>query len=254
MPAHKLIELASRAGKGLSTLGSSIGRRCLACGRSLPPEERRRECCAACAAALQPRTSGYCPLCGSIYGDPIEPPGRCIHCQATGRPWDGFGFHNSYSGLLRELLIALKFHGELGYGRLLSGLLVSSFERHLAKGRFDLIVPVPMHEARLRQRGFNQSVELGRALAKRYGLALDCSALSRSKNTPPQAGLSRKERQQNLQGAFRSSEQRIAGKNVLLIDDIYTTGATVKACVSAIRKAGADGVSVLVLARAQESW
>lgn len=243
-----------RVAEGLGRFGFGIGRRCLACGQSLQPEERGRECCAGCSAALQPRTGGYCPLCGSIYGDAGEPPGLCINCITAGRPWDGFGFHNSYQGLLRELLIALKFHGELGYGRVLSGLLVSTFERHLGKSRFDLIVPVPMHEARLRQRGFNQSVELARGLAKRHRTALVCSALSRSKNTPPQAGLSRKDRQSNLQGAFRASGRRMAGKNVLLVDDVYTTGATVKACVSAIRKAGADGVSVLVLARAQENW
>jgi ComF family protein len=111
-----------------------------------------------------------------------------------------------------------------------------------------------MHESRLRQRGFNQSLEIARGLAKRQGTALACKALVRSKNTQPQTGLSRKERQHNLQGAFQAVEPDVTGRNVLLVDDIYTTGATLKACVAALRKAGAQGVSVLVLARAQENW
>ena len=254
MAADKAARLALRAAAKMGRLGFWLGRRCLACGQSLSGGEGLTGCCSQCAAALQPRLGGYCPLCGSVYAQSGEPPGLCLDCLAAGRPWDGFGFHHVYQGLLRDLILAWKFQGELGYSLLLRELLVSAFERHLHRERFDLVVPVPIHQARLRQRGFNQSLELARSLVRKQRIPLGANALRRWKNTPPQTGLSRRERQSNLRGAFRGSVEQIDGRSVLLVDDIYTTGATVKACAAAIRKAGARRVSVLVLARAMENW
>jgi ComF family protein len=115
-----------------------------------------------------------------------------------------------------------------------------------------VIVPVPLHPMRYLSRRFNQSAELGRALSKLAGVAFDPAILLRTKKTRQQVGLGANERQDNVRGAFAVADAQkieIAGKSVLLIDDVYTTGATVKAAAKALKKAGAAHVDVLTFAR-----
>jgi ComF family protein len=116
----------------------------------------------------------------------------------------------------------------------------------------DVIVPVPLHWRRFFRRKFNQSAELGRALSRQSGVPFAPDALKRVKLTRQQVGLERREREENVRGAFRvppEAEIAIAGRRVLLIDDVYTTGATVGAATRALRKGGAAAVDVLTFAR-----
>ncbi len=114
----------------------------------------------------------------------------------------------------------------------------------------DVIVPVPLHIRRLRWRGFNQALLLAKPLAKRFGVPLDPFILRRTRATPPQVSLGEADRRRNIAGAFAV---RIPGlvrdRSALLVDDVYTTGATVNECARALRRAGARRVDVLVLAR-----
>lgn len=116
---------------------------------------------------------------------------------------------------------------------------------------YDLIVPVPLHPRKARERGFNQSGVLAHGLSRRTGIKLLRNGLVRTRYTRTQTRLSRKDRQENVKGAFRISERaEINGKSVLLVDDVYTTGATVNECAEVLIGAGALMVDVLTLARA----
>jgi len=112
--------------------------------------------------------------------------------------------------------------------------------RWLEDKKIDMIVPIPLHPAKLKKRGYNQSLLFGKALSAAFGLKLDTSLLTRGKHTRPQKGLSRQERINNLKNAFilRQSGVKSKRKNILLVDDIYTTGATIDAAASALSDVG----------------
>ena len=115
----------------------------------------------------------------------------------------------------------------------------------------DLIIPVPLHPKRLRWRGFNQSVLLARQVSREYAIPLDPFVVYRNKETPPQTQLTEDERRKNVRGAFSLNDQKsVKGKRILLIDDVYTSGATVNECSRALKRGGAKEVYVLTLARA----
>jgi ComF family protein len=115
---------------------------------------------------------------------------------------------------------------------------------------YSLIIPVPLHIKKLRKRGFNQSIILANSLGKKWQIPINFSLLKRSKFTLTQTGLDKKERERNIKGAFEVKDKtKIAGRNIILIDDVYTTGATLNECAKKLIKAGAQKVAVLTLAR-----
>jgi ComF family protein len=231
--------------------------RCQACGGLLPAVALPHPVCAACAVSLAPRQGGYCPKCGNFALDPAAPPMLCLHCRLQGRLWDGFAFHGRYEGLLREMVLDFKFRGRLSQGRLLAGFLADAYHRAAVRtgdGAMpsegpDLIVPVPLHPRRLAWRGFNQSLELARILAKNLHRPVSPQALTRIRDTTPQSQLPGTKRLENIQGAFVGNAAILAGRRVLLIDDVMTTGATIETAVKALRRAGAAHVDVAVVAR-----
>jgi ComF family protein len=174
-----------------------------------------------------------------------------------------------YHGELRSLIHLLKYDGMQPISRRLGNLLADTLEQYAASAgvpRHMLVVPVPMHRVKQRQRGFNHAELLARAaiheMSRRHAgwaLRLDSRLLHRMRVTVSQAGLTTHQRRENLRGAFFVPEpKRVAGKDVLLIDDIYTTGATVRACSRVLIRAGAASVRVATVARAQRegvaSW
>jgi ComF family protein len=115
---------------------------------------------------------------------------------------------------------------------------------------YSLIIPVPLHIKRLRERGFNQSLVLARAVEHKRQIPVNFSVLKRHKFTLTQTGSNRNERKENIKGAFEvTDKKKIDGKNIILIDDVYTTGATINECAKTLIKAGAQKVAVLTLAR-----
>ncbi|MFW5488840.1 MAG: ComF family protein [Desulfovibrio sp.] len=234
-----------RIGRVASLLAQS---RCPVCSRVLS-ERDALGLCPECRARLAPRTAGYCPACGLLHADPDGVPHLCATCLDVPPDWENIYFHGSYDGLLGELLRAYKFRSALGLGKLLQSLVVETF--FLREYRVpDLIVPVPLHPRRLLERGYNQSRELGRRLAARLERPLTLHALERVRCTIPQVSLERKDRLRNVQGAFQAREGEVAGRRVLLLDDVMTTGTTLRECTRVLLQAGAAAVDVLVLARA----
>ncbi|AMK10820.1 ComF family protein [Pseudodesulfovibrio indicus] len=222
--------------------------RCPVCGTVMA--DRTRPLCARCAVELPLRTGGYCPSCGEMYGREADPPTRCAECRLTPPPWDGLYLHGRYAGLLRDLILGFKFGNSYGRARLLAdlGALAYGSGRGLPP---DLVVPVPLHTRRLLWRGFNQSLEIARGVAGRLSVPLSTEALTRTRNTPPQTRLGVKERQANIKGAIAARPDLVRGRRVLLVDDVYTTGSTLRECARTLRRAGCEGVEVLVLARTQ---
>ena len=115
---------------------------------------------------------------------------------------------------------------------------------------YSLLLPVPLHIKRLRDRGFNQSLLLAKEMGKKYKLPVNFSLLKRCKFTLTQTGLNKAEREKNIKGAFVvTDKKKVAGENIILIDDVYTTGATINECAKVLLKAGAQKVAVLTLSR-----
>lgn len=223
-----------------------IGGRCQACGDPLDNEGLT---CGSCRAALAPRTAGYCSGCGHLYADALAEPYACGRCRTTPMPWDDFAFYGPYDGLLGDLIREYKFNSRLGLTGLLSSLLFDAAGR--AGLRAELLVPVPLHGKRLRERGFNQSLELSRLTAKKLGAGLEPKALGRTRFTTPQVRLKAAERRNNVKGAFAAEPKLVRGKSILLVDDIMTTGGTLLECCKVLKKSGAARVAAIVLARTE---
>jgi len=123
---------------------------------------------------------------------------------------------------------------------------------HLPDHDFEMLVPVPLHPARLAERGFNQAAMLASPLGAGWQVPVLPEALSRIRSTRSQIDLGLEERRANVSGAFRGSEEIVSGRSILLVDDVYTTGATLGACALALRHAGASEVAAVTLARAHK--
>ena len=219
-------------------------------GRNAASSPRRRVVlCPACDNALARRVKGFCDRCGEIAPWPGLPLAPCSVCLTKPRPWEAFFMHGAYAGALREALLRFKTRGETSLALLLGGLLAE--HPNLRQGEYQGVVPLPLHHARLMERGFNQALEIARPVAAALNAPLILQALSRAANTRHQTGLHGRERRDNIRGAFVSGPDAgaVHGKRVLLIDDVATTGATLEEATLALLRAGAASVHVAVAAR-----
>lgn len=199
-----------------------------------------RELCEPCAQDL-PRNLACCRCCAL----PIPVPGLCGECTRRLPAFDAAYVPFTYDPPFTAWIPALKFHGSLAVGRLLGQLL----RQELAHGDRqppDAIIPVPLHASRLRQRGFNQAIEIARAVDPRL---VRHDIAHRRRNTPPQTHLDATARRRNLRQAF--SYDGPIFERVALLDDVVTTGATVGELARAIKAAGVQWVEVWAVARAQ---
>jgi ComF family protein len=177
----------------------------------------------------------------------LDAEGRCALCRTGLRGFDAAYCFGSYEGTLRELIHLYKYGRIQTLARPLADLLAAALP---LDERFDAVTPVPLHWRKQWQRGFNQSDLLARAVARRRGIPV-VRALRRTRSTQTQAGLSNTERRKNVAAAFqcRRSGETLAGRRVLLIDDVMTTGSTAAACARVLKQAGAARVVLLTVAR-----
>lgn len=212
---------------------------CLACGGR---GAGGRDLCAACHAGL-PWLRTACPRCAL----PLPTPGSvCGEYLSNPPPLDAVHAAFVYAPPLDRLLPRFKFHGDLAAGRLLAALMCEAAPRF---PRDAAIAPIPLHRNRLRQRGYDQALELAKPLASTFGIPLRDDLLRRTRITAAQSRLHADQRKRNLRNAFEVDASAALPSCVVLVDDVMTTGATLHAAAKALRKAGAARVEAWVCAR-----
>jgi ComF family protein len=221
---------------------------CQLCGDPLE-DFGRIPVCPKCLEKPQPLVAEHwCSVCRTPFLNPrpLEPDGVCALCRSGAMSFQQAFCYGAYDGHLAQLIHLFKYGGVRTLARPLGELLARALPPAQA---FDAIVPMPLHWWKRLTRTFNQSGLLAEEVSRRTGIPC-AHALRRIKRTETQAGLSNAERRRNVRGAFRVMRPRaIAGKRVLLIDDVLTTGATAAAASAALRRSGAAHVAVLALAR-----
>ncbi len=228
---------------------------CPLCGDGSPDASVCGDCSKLLAGYAVERV---CPCCGAfapLGAGPAEPeqPVFCPDCR-LGRPFEMARAVGPYEESLRDAVHRLKYHRAGWLARPMASLMAEVFRSETAFTRTRGLVPVPLHPARERRRGFNQSVLLARALGEMIGLPVLERAVARVRETSPQTGLLRHERMRNLEGAFRVREpERVTGKIITIIDDVFTTGTTVSNISQQLRQAGAAGITVLTFAIARQT-
>ena len=233
-------------------------RRCEACDAFLPAhrEDTAQWLCDACLKALPRIEPPFCHVCGEPYDGAITASFRCGNCADLKLHFDFAISGHRADGAVRELVHRFKYQRALHLRGLLGCLLQQAMEDGRIAGETAswVLVPVPLHHARQREREYNQAWELCRAVSKRTGLpAFD--AMVRARATTPQASLSRHQRIENLRGAFRVKrwcvrKETLKRKAVLLVDDVLTTGSTTSECARILRReAGVEKVVVITVAR-----
>ena len=226
--------------------------RCAACDAGLPIDTTRRVC-APCLAAVEPLRPPLCLVCGAPLHAAADDE-RCGHCRAAPPAFDSARAVTRYrsgadgSSTVAALLRRHKYGLDQSLGRALAEYLDAA--PPLDAGAYDVVIPVPLHRTRLRWRGFNQAALLGAALARRLNCALDVATLARVRSTASQTARDRAQRVRNVRDAFTVRRPaRVAGRRVLLVDDVMTTGATADECARVLRAAGARRIDVFTLAR-----
>jgi ComF family protein len=230
--------------------------RCRACNGSIQGRDREYFC-STCWPHIQLVSHPLCTLCGRPFPDSSGDDHACGVCLSRtpnfGRAhsWACYPREEATEHPLRQVIQKFKYGRKVALGKPLGQLMARGCEEFLAQCNAETIIPVPLHPKRLRWRGFNQSVLLARQINRIYNLPLDCFTLYRKLDTPPQTQLPEEDRRKNMRGAFALTPQTsVKGKCLLLVDDVYTSGATVNECSRVLKRGGAREVFVLTLARA----
>lgn len=211
---------------------------CLMCAA---PANNTLSLCQVCIDSLPPAPSPSCQQCGLATQGEV-----CGNCLKHPPHYDETTALFSYAFPADAILQHYKYNNAL-YLSQTFGYLLAEEMMHFD---IDAIIPMPLHPTRLQERGFNQSLEIAKVIAKQLNLVIDAASCSKTKNTPPQASLPLKERLKNMKGAF-NCKQSMAGKHIALIDDVMTTGASLNELAKTIKQAGAAKVSCYVLARTE---
>ncbi|MCC6157564.1 MAG: ComF family protein [Deltaproteobacteria bacterium] len=206
--------------------------------------------CARCDAALPRILPPYCRVCGAPFESGLASR-ACLDCMSDPPPYALARAPLRYEGEARRSILAFKFRLGVHRARGFADLLASVVSMGVTWSDFDIAAPVPLHPRRLRERGYNPPLLIARRLLRQTPVALRPELMQRVRDTPPQRGLSRAGRRDNVRSAFAVRDgETVAGLRVLLIDDVLTTGATAAECARVLMRAGAARVGVVTLARA----
>ena len=207
--------------------------------------------CGTCWPRLRFLERPWCEVMGTPFSHEIGEGMVSAEAIANPPPFERARSAVAYAGVARQMVQNLKYRDRTDLAPWMAGWMLRAGSELLAD--CDVVVPVPLHRRRFLWRRFNQSAELGRAVAGKAGLRFEPGAVRRVKATRQQVGLSSREREDNVRGAFAVPDHAaiiIAGRRVLVVDDVFTTGATVSALARALKRKGASAVDVLTFARA----
>lgn len=220
---------------------------CVVCREELPWRERVASCCARCWGEL-PSLGSRCDRCAIPLALESGEGITCLECSSSQSPLEWTDAWGHYRGGMERVIHALKFERHDFLAAPLAGLLAVTWNSR-GDREFDCVTPVPMHRRKLSERGYNQADLLGSAFARMSGLPARRDLLEKTRESRSQSTLPRAERSGNVRGTFHASP-RARGLSVLLIDDICTTGETLRACARELKRAGAKRVCALTVARA----
>ena len=226
-----------------------IPSQCPCCGRLL--REGQQGLCSDCHSEIRWIKPPFCTVCGTPFISEEINSHPCGACLTKRKYFTMARALASYEGSLQKAIHRWKYEGKeylhIYFGKWMTEGLYDYWVPHL----IDLLIPVPLHKKRLRERGFNQALLLVKELSRRTGISYRKRVLQKKKPTVPQVNLSGPEREKGVRGAFEIiAGKEVEGKAILLVDDVYTTGATVNECSRVLLAGGAKRVDVLTLAHA----
>ncbi|MCL5801361.1 MAG: ComF family protein [Gammaproteobacteria bacterium] len=213
---------------------------CVLCGSAV----KEGDLCSGCAGEL-PYNAAACARCALPLPSAAELCGQCLQDLPS---YDSAVSLFRYAYPADHLILRLKFQAQLHLARALGELLARHLKREI-QTMPEIIIPVPLHRTRLRERGFNQALEIARPIARSLSIPVDYKSCERVRKTPAQSLLPAAERRKNIKGAFRVTRP-IAARHVAILDDVMTTGHTVQELAATLRKAGVERVDVWIVARA----
>jgi ComF family protein len=217
--------------------------------------ERIHYICDSCWEQIEFLTPPWCRICGIPldYPEDAAPDATltCTDCRMDAPPYDRLRAVAFYEPTMREAIHLFKYQRKQVLAEPLIQLIIDHLPDDLATEAYDLLLPIPLHRKRLRERGFNQAEQLAKGIAKVWNVPIGADVLRRVRDTAPQSSLeSRHARRENIADAFEvHSPELIQGRRILLIDDIFTTGTTIYEALKVLKAADAAGVDVLTLSR-----
>lgn len=220
-------------------------KRCPVCHGIL--SDRGNLICPSCEKWLHPIVTDYCLKCGKPVKAEEE---LCGECRKSHREFDRGQSVFFYNDKMRQSLLRYKYYGNRDYAEYYAVSLCRYMEREIRMWKPDLIVPVPMHPRKQRERGFNQAADLAEKAGEILKIPMSDQVVQKTKATRSQKKLNAAERKQNLRMAFQATE-RLDGLRILVIDDVYTTGSTIEAMAHVLKAAGADKVFFVTLCTGQ---
>ena len=231
-------------------LGLFYGDVCEACEKERATA-REGYVCASCRAEVELIEPPFCQRCGSVFPGEITSSFQCGNCRNLELEFSFARAVATADGVLLHILHRYKYENALWVEPFVTELFVNTAGPNIKAGQWDLIVPVPLHPRREKEREFNQAEVLARALSRATEVPLETHMLRRTIDTRSQTRLPRAQRRENVRRAFgfRGAKESLAAKRVVLVDDVLTTGATTNACARLLRQNGAGEVCVWTLAR-----
>ena len=231
--------------------------RCVICADLLEPDGTdsraallSRDFCPGCREGLLPIPEAHCRRCGIPFKTALNTIHTCAQCLRRTPAFDQALAAGKFSENLRKAIHTFKYSGRGDLARPLTRFMALELDPPFFPPQTELILPVPLHWRRLRERGFNQALVLARELFADHKDRISFDLLVRTRWTEPQINFSGAERRRNVRHAFAVTDPgKIKGKSVMLVDDVFTTGATANECARVLKKAGAETVLVLTLAR-----
>lgn len=221
---------------------------CPGCGER--SDRPGRHLCWGCFSRLELHTQSLCVLCGHPAEGAVSHAFVCGACKAVKPAFDRARSAGHFTGVLREQIHQFKYGDALWLKHDLVDLMNGCFLAHFETEAVDVVIPVPLHPVRQRERSYNQAALLAQELAQRNGRRFDCRSLVRTRKTETQTQFDAAHRRRNILGAFTVARPEwVTQRRVLLIDDVMTTGATLSECARTLKKAGARSVWALTVAR-----